>query len=77
MTAVDQHRMVQEIKSRYMKLNAQERKQFDMIAKRDRDDEDLDSFSLAQLRQMHTKYFPKLSKQDLDDAWKKLTGNHS
>lgn len=77
MTAVEQHRMVQELKSRLMKLNVQERQQFEMIAKRDKDDEDLDSFTLAKLKQLHEKYFPKQSKKKLDDAWGKLTGDKS
>ncbi len=77
MTAVEQHRMVQELKSRLMKLNVQERQQFEMIAKRDKDDEDLDSFTLTKLKRLHEKYFPKQSKKKLDDAWGKLTGDKS
>ena len=78
MTAVEQHRMVQELKSRLMKLNVQERQQFEMIAKRDKDDEDLDSsHNMAKLKQLHEKYFPKQSKKKLDDAWGKLTGDKS
>ena len=48
-----------------------------MIAKRDKDDEDLDSFTLTKLKQLHEKYFPKQSKKKLDDAWGKLTGDKS
>jgi hypothetical protein len=77
MTGVEQHRMVRELRTRLMKLDARERQQFEMIAKRDKDDEDLDSFAAAQLKQLHEKYFPKQSKQSLKDAWKKLTGENS
>jgi hypothetical protein len=77
MTGVEQHRMVRELMTRMMKLNARERQQFEMIIKRDKDDEDLDSFTLSQLKTLHEKYFPKKSKQDLEDAWKKLTGGNS
>ena len=77
MTGVEQHRMVRELKTRILKLDARERQQFEMIAKRDKDDEDLDAFAIAQLKQLHAKYFPKQSKQSLEDGWKKLTGDNS
>jgi hypothetical protein len=74
MPFVEQRRMIQELKSRSAKLTAQEKLSFDMMVKRDKDDEDLDSLTMARLKQLHAKYFPTRSKPSLDDAWNKLTG---
>jgi len=73
MTSVEQHMMIQKLKSVAMKMGHDERQVFEMMAKRDRDDEELDSLTMSRLRQFHAKYFPKHSKQDLEDAWNKLT----
>jgi hypothetical protein len=73
MTSVEQHKMIQKLKSVVMKMNADERPVFEMMAKRDRDDEELDSLTMTKLKQLHVKFFPKHSKQDLEDVWNKLT----
>jgi hypothetical protein len=72
MTSVEQRKMIQKLKSVVMKMSADERRVFEMMAKRDRDDEELDSLTMARLRQLQGKFFPKHSKQDLEDAWNKL-----
>ena len=43
MTSVEQRKMVQKLKSIVMKMSVDERQAFEMMAKRDRDDEELDS----------------------------------
>jgi hypothetical protein len=73
MTSVEQRKMIQKLKPVVMKMNVDERRTFEMMAKRDRDDEELDSLTMTKLKQLLGKYFPKNSKQDLEDAWKKLT----
>jgi len=72
MTSVEQNKMVQKLKSVVMKMSADERRSFEMMAKRDRDDEELDSLTMTKLKHLHGKFFPKHSKQDLEDAWNKL-----
>lgn len=44
---------------------------FEMFLKRDRDDEDLDALSIRRLEELHDKYVPKRTKQDLDVLLKK------
>ena len=73
MTSVEQRKMIQRLKQVAMKMSADERREFEMMAKRDRDDEELDSLTMTKLKQLQGKYFPKNSKQDLEDAWKRLT----
>lgn len=72
MTSVEQNKMVQKLKSVVMKMSADERRSFEMMAKRDHDDEELDSLTMTKLKHLHGKFFPKHSKQDLEDAWNKL-----
>jgi hypothetical protein len=73
MTSVEQYKMIQKLKPLMTKMSADERRAFEMMAKRDHDDEELDSLSMVKLKQMQGKYFPKNSKQDLEDAWNRLT----
>jgi hypothetical protein len=74
MTSVEQRKMVQRLKQKTTKMSSDERQSFEMMMKRDRDDEELDSLTLMKLKQLHAKYFPTNSKEALEDKWKKLTG---
>ena len=75
MTSVEQRKMIQRLKPVAVKMTSDERRGFDMMSKRDRDDEELDSLTMAKLKQLHIKYFPKHSKQSLEEAWNKITDN--
>jgi uncharacterized protein (DUF2236 family) len=74
MTSVEQRKMVQRLRQVMTKMSPEEQRSFEMMLKRDRDDEELDSLTMANLRQLHARFFPKNSKQALEDKWKKLTG---
>ena len=73
MTSVEQRKMVQRLKLVTAKMSSEERRSFEMMTKRDRDDEDLDSMTMIKLKQLYVKYFPKNSKETLEEKWKKLT----
>ncbi|MGD0590960.1 MAG: hypothetical protein ABSA44_09190 [Bacteroidota bacterium] len=77
MTSVEQRKMVQRLKHVMTKMSSDERQSFEMMLKRDHDDEELDSLTMAKLKQLHAKFFPKNSKQALEDKWKKLTGEEN
>jgi hypothetical protein len=72
MTSVEQRKMIQKLKAMIMKMSAEERLIYEMMAKRDHDDEELDSLTMTKLKQLQVKFFPKHSKQDIDSAWNKL-----
>ena len=72
MTSVEQRKMIQKLKSVVIKMSAEERRAFEMMANRDRDDEELDSMTMAKLKQLQAKFFPKHSKQDIESAWNKV-----
>jgi len=74
MTSVEQRKMVQRLKQVTMKMSSGERQSFEMMVKRDRDDEELDSITMTKLKQLHEKYFPKNTKESIEDRWNKLTG---
>jgi len=76
MTAVEQHKMVERLKQVTIKMSPDERRHYEMIAKRDKDDEDLDSFARTRLQEMYGKYFPKHTKDDIEHAWKKMSSEH-
>jgi hypothetical protein len=66
--------MVQRLKQVMIKMSLNERQSFEMMAKRDHDDEDLDALTMIKLQQLYAKYFPKHSKEDIEDKWKKIAG---
>jgi hypothetical protein len=74
MTRDEQHRMVVSLLDHLSQMERNERSLFEMMAKRDRDDEDLDSISLHKLNQLYAKYIAKKSKEELEARWKKITG---
>lgn len=73
MTSVEQRKMIQKLKLVSTKMTSDERRAFEMMAKRDHDDEELDSLTMTKLKQLYVKLFPKHSKQDLEDVWNKLS----
>jgi hypothetical protein len=52
-------------------MNQDDRREFEMFAKRDRDDEDLDSIAVRRLEELHEKYVPRKSKADIEALLKK------
>lgn len=56
MTISEQHRLVRELVDHEGKMTREERALFDMLRKRDKDDEDLDLLSKKALVDMHTRY---------------------
>lgn len=73
MTHVEQHKMVLDLQNVSKKMSTDEVSAFEMMFKRDKDDEDLDELTRRKLEALHSKYFPKKSKKDLDTLWKKFT----
>ncbi len=74
MTSVEQRKMVQRLKQVTAKMSSSERQSFEMMMKRDRDDEELDTLTMTKLRQLYEKCFPKNSKESIEERWNKLTG---
>lgn len=56
MTHAEQHQLIMELREYVRKMNRYEREEFEMFAKRDKDDEDLDTISQQRLVQLHTQY---------------------
>ncbi len=46
---------------------------FEMLAKRDRDDEDLDRLSEKDLLALHERYVRRKKKSEIEEKWKELT----
>jgi len=58
MTHADQHQMIVELMDYSRKMKRSEQEDFEMFAKRDKDDEDLDQISTKRLRQLYELYVP-------------------
>lgn len=74
MTRIEQHKMIQELRDRVSGMNRDEQYQVEMMLKKDKDDEDLDALSVKKMEELHVRYVKKTSKQQAEEAWKKLTG---
>jgi hypothetical protein len=74
MTRSDQHKLIQELKYHVSKMSREDLGRFEMMLKRDKDDEDLDVLSVRDLEMLYGRYIKKKSKQDIEEVWKKMTG---
>ena len=73
MTFVEQRQMIEALRLRKGAMAVREREEFEMMEKRQKDDEQLDDLTLRRLEALHEKYVPKRSRASIDDAWAKLT----
>ncbi len=74
MMHVEQRKKIDALKRIVKRMNSEERQAFDMMLKRHKDDEDLDVLTQRKLEQIYEKYLHKRTKQEINLAWKKLTG---
>jgi hypothetical protein len=68
-----QHKKILSLREYMPLMRGGDKESFEMMVKRDRDDEDLDSIALQQLDQLYERYVAKKSRKDLEERWKKLT----
>ncbi|MCK5573803.1 MAG: hypothetical protein KAJ12_13625 [Bacteroidetes bacterium] len=59
MTRVEQHKMITELRDYESKMNRYDQDDFDMLVKRDKDDEDLDTIAERKLIELYEKYVPQ------------------
>lgn len=77
MTRIEQHKMIQELQEFASKMKGADLRAFEMLLKRDKDDEDLDAASMRTLQELHARYVVRKKKDDVEEMWKKLTGGTS
>jgi hypothetical protein len=58
MTRVEQHKMVETLKDYMHKMKGRDLDEFEMMRKRDRDDEELDILSVHKLSELYVTYVP-------------------
>lgn len=75
MTKSEQHRLIEELRDYARKMTRDEQYEFNMFAKRDKDDEDLDTLARQRLEQLHSKYVVKKTKKDIEALLKKLSAD--
>jgi hypothetical protein len=59
MTKTEQRKMIETLGEYSHKMRGREADDFDMMRKRDKDDEDLDRMSVQRLLEMYEKYVPE------------------
>ena len=59
MTRIEQHKMVEKLQDYLHKMRGRDLDEFEMMRKRDRDDEDLDELSRHRLTELYIKYIPE------------------
>lgn len=59
MTKVEQRKMIEALREYSHKMRGREGDDFEMMRKRDRDDEELDRMTVQRLLEMYEKYVPE------------------
>lgn len=59
MTRVEQHKMIETLRDYVHKMRGKDLDEFEMMRKRDRDDEDLDDITRRRLVELFQKYVPE------------------
>ncbi len=59
MTRVEQHKIIEELREYAHKMRGSDLDNFEMMHKRDRDDEELDEMSRRRLMELYVKYVPE------------------
>ncbi len=60
MSYVEQHKMIEDLKDHAHRMKGRDEYDFDMLLKRDKDDETIDSLSFKRLQQLYETYVGKL-----------------
>jgi hypothetical protein len=75
MRVLEQHKLVRELKDYVGKMTSAERYEFEMMQKRDKDEEELDQIAWAKLEAMHKRLVVKKSKKDIEELFRRMTSN--
>ncbi|MBI3579086.1 MAG: hypothetical protein HY089_06730 [Ignavibacteriales bacterium] len=75
MTHVEQKKIIEELKGYVARMDRKERYDFEMMLKRTRDDEELDTLTVRKLEELQKKYIVKKTKQDIEALLKKYSAD--
>ncbi len=73
MRIIEQRKLINGLRDYVGKMSSSERYDFEMMQKRDKDDEELDQLAYAKLEALHRKYVVKKTKKDIEELFKKLS----
>jgi hypothetical protein len=59
MTKIEQHKIIEALRDYEHRMRGRELDDFDMMRKRDRDDEELDTITRRRLTELYVKYVPE------------------
>jgi len=59
MTRIEQHKIIEALRDYEFRMRGKELEDFEMMHKRDRDDEELDEITRRRLAELYVKYVPE------------------
>jgi hypothetical protein len=77
MKIIEQHKIIQELKDYVARMSKEDRYNFEMYQKRDKDDEELDAVSTGKLETMQKRYIVRKTKQDIEALFRKMSAGNS
>jgi hypothetical protein len=75
MTKTEQRNMIRAVRDYLSNMTPDDARAFEMLAKRDRDDEDLDGLSIRRLEELRAKYVRTKSKEEVEALFRKLSSS--
>jgi len=75
MRILDQHKLVRELKDYVGKMTSAEKYDFEMMQKRDKDEEELDQIAWSKLEALHKRLVVRKSKQEIEELFRKMSSN--
>ncbi|MBI3579268.1 MAG: hypothetical protein HY276_05655 [Ignavibacteriales bacterium] len=75
MTHVEQKKIIEELRGYVARMDRKEQYDFEMMLKRTRDDEELDTLTVRRLEELQKKYIVKKTKQDIEALLKKYSAD--
>ena len=77
MKIIEQHKIIQELKDYVARMSKEDRYDFEMYQKRDKDDEELDVVSTEKLEAMQKRYIVRKTRQDIEALFRKMSAGDS
>lgn len=70
----EQQQLLADLRLHENKMKPDDRREYDMLRKRTKDEEELDALAQQRLLELHKRYAAKRTRADAEELWKKITG---
>jgi hypothetical protein len=73
MRKIEQHKLLDRLRDFSSKMSKEDQYEFQMMQKRDKDDEELDDIAFRLLEQMYDRYVGTTAKKNMDELFKSFS----